>query len=213
MIGNLSVGLKQHAVQLFEVRRLECDHLETLIHELRNIDEGEDGGEGKGVFGHHDIINVELFEISDKAKLKFISIKVEVFFWRWNFSVLRLELTWPGLNRSMTLPLKLSPSLQAGFGFFEFLKIYSQKPEKARKYSKAIALAPLSCDVPKSLVENCRLFGTPSGKLATPWYRVVLTRCNPQLWIEILIFRFLTKTIDPSLANFDTAKTVKIGKD
>ena len=46
MIGNLSVGLKQHAVQLFEVGRLECDHLETLIHELRNIDEGEDGGEG-----------------------------------------------------------------------------------------------------------------------------------------------------------------------
>ena len=49
MIGNLSVGLKQHAVQLFEVGRLECDHLETLIHELRNIDEGEDGGEGKGI--------------------------------------------------------------------------------------------------------------------------------------------------------------------
>ena len=46
MIGNLSVGLKQHAVQLFEVGRLEFDHLETLIHELRNIDEGEDGGEG-----------------------------------------------------------------------------------------------------------------------------------------------------------------------
>jgi len=47
MIGNLSVGLKQHAMQLFEVGRLEFDHLETLIGELRDIDEGEDGGEGE----------------------------------------------------------------------------------------------------------------------------------------------------------------------
>ena len=50
MIGNLSVGLKQHAVQLFEVGRLEFDHLHTLIHELRNIDEGEDGGEGEAQY-------------------------------------------------------------------------------------------------------------------------------------------------------------------
>jgi len=35
MMGNLSVGLKKHAVSMFEVGRLEHDQIESLISELR----------------------------------------------------------------------------------------------------------------------------------------------------------------------------------
>ena len=35
MMGNLSVGLKKHAVSMFEVGRLEHDQIDSLISELR----------------------------------------------------------------------------------------------------------------------------------------------------------------------------------
>ena len=35
MMGNLSVGLKKHAVSMFDVGRLEHDQIDSLISELR----------------------------------------------------------------------------------------------------------------------------------------------------------------------------------
>ena len=39
MMGNLSVGLKKHAVMMFEVGRLEHDQIESLAEELRAFED------------------------------------------------------------------------------------------------------------------------------------------------------------------------------
>ena len=97
MMGNLSVGLKKHAVSMFEVGRLEHDQIESLISELRqvfnalsnslislaveselktdlrNIDEGESGAEGEAQMyfdqGRSLLLALELLRVHSKVDM------------------------------------------------------------------------------------------------------------------------------------------------
>ena len=73
MMGNLSVGLKKHAVSMFEVGRLEHEQIESLIDELRNIDEGESGAEGEAQMyfdqGRSLLLALELLRVHSKVDM------------------------------------------------------------------------------------------------------------------------------------------------
>ena len=52
MMGNLSPGLKTHAVTMFEVGKLSDESLDNLVTELEKVSNSEGEGEAARYFSH-----------------------------------------------------------------------------------------------------------------------------------------------------------------
>ena len=66
MMGNLSPGLKNHAVTMFEVGKLPDESMDSLMHELDNITTEESEGEAERYFLHALALKVAI-QVRDNA--------------------------------------------------------------------------------------------------------------------------------------------------
>ena len=65
MMGNLSAGLKRHAVTMFEVGQVRDDQISALVDELRLIDDSEVDGQAEMYFkaGRALLLSLEMLRI------------------------------------------------------------------------------------------------------------------------------------------------------
>ena len=71
MMGNLSAGLKRHAVTMFEVGQLRHDQITALIDELRQIDDSGVDGQAQMYFhaGRALLLALEILRIKSKVNM------------------------------------------------------------------------------------------------------------------------------------------------
>ena len=69
MMGNLSPGLKNHAVTMFEVGKLPDESLDSLMHELENISTEESEGEAERYFLHALALKL-VIQVGERSRLQ-----------------------------------------------------------------------------------------------------------------------------------------------
>ena len=71
MMGNLSAGLKRHAVTMFEVGQLRHDQITALIDELRQIDDSGVDGQAQMYFhaGRALLLALEILRLNSKVNM------------------------------------------------------------------------------------------------------------------------------------------------
>ena len=71
MMGNLSAGLKRHAVTMFEVGQLRHDQISALIEELRQIDDSGVDGQAQMYFqaGRALLLALEMLRLNSEVTM------------------------------------------------------------------------------------------------------------------------------------------------
>ncbi|KAK4012095.1 protein FAM91A1 [Daphnia magna] len=156
MMGNLSPGLKSHAVTMFEVGKLSDESLDSLLVELDRICTDDSEGEAQRYFEHA------------------LTLRSTVQFLRKARSILEIDSSSGSSIWSGGLDLIRVESLQSLDA-----EIYSRLMHK--NYHLLVAMAPLSLEVRSSSVDGLPPFwGPPSPEFTSPWFKLFLYQLTQQ---------------------------------
>ncbi|EFX78521.1 hypothetical protein DAPPUDRAFT_53387 [Daphnia pulex] len=156
MMGNLSPGLKSHAVTMFEVGKLSDESLDSLLIELDRICTDDSEGEAQRYFEHA------------------LTLRSTVLFLRKARPVLDNDTSSGTSTWSGGLDLIRVESLQSLDA-----EIYSRLMHK--NYHLLVAMAPLSLEVRSGSVDGLPPFwGPPSPEFTSPWFKLFLYQLTQQ---------------------------------
>jgi len=152
MMGNLSPGLKSHAVTMFEVGKLSDESLDSLLYELDRICTDDSEGEAQRYFEH---------ALTLRTTVQFLR--------RARSGENEVPSSWDG-----GLDLIRVESLQSLDA-----EIYSRLMRK--NYHLLVAMAPLSLEIRSASVESLPPFwGPPLPEFSSAWFKLFLYQITSQ---------------------------------
>ena len=203
MMGNLSPGLKNHAVTMFEVGKLSDQSLDNFLLELDKVSHEPNEGEAQRYFDHARIL---------KSTIQFLRYNKElkIYSGRGNNNTSALEIS--NEDEPMALDLLRCESLSS-------LENESKKRILAKNYSLLISMAPYSSSgesntSPPVSFNNPYHIGPIVPEMNSVWFKLFLYQTVSNGPPSLLLPRgYRLKCIPSCFRNFDRLLVTSWGHD